>query len=94
MMPMRAPGSREGGFGLRRESTSTPTTAVALAGGAQGWLLRRTLLVERLMLIAAGLALVYPKPVFDAIGIGLVLAVLAMQKLVKRSQELETGTPK
>jgi TRAP transporter 4TM/12TM fusion protein len=67
---------------------------VALAGGAQGWLLRRTLLPERLMLIAAGLALVYPKPIFDAIGIGLVLAVLAIQKLVRGSAESDAGVPR
>src|SRR5882724_6737487 len=47
----------------------------ALAGGVQNWLLRETSLVERVMLIVAGLLLVYPKPLFDFIGIGLVLAV-------------------
>jgi TRAP-type uncharacterized transport system fused permease subunit len=57
-------------------------------------LLRRTLLPERLMLIAAGLALVYPKPIFDAIGIGLVLAVLAIQKLVRGSAESDAGVPR
>jgi TRAP transporter 4TM/12TM fusion protein len=67
---------------------------VALAGGAQGWLLRRTFAAERIMLIAAGLALVYPKPLFDAIGIGLVLAVLAMQKLVRRSAGSNAELPK
>ena len=53
---------------------------VALAGGVQGWLFRKTLLAERLLLIAAGLFLVYPKPMFDAIGIGLVAVVVAMQR--------------
>jgi hypothetical protein len=33
------------------------------------------------MLIVAGLALVYPKPLFDAIGIALVALVLAVQFL-------------
>ncbi len=53
----------------------------ALAGGVQGWLLKRTNLPERLLLIAAGLALVYPHPLADAVGIALIVAVLAMQKL-------------
>jgi TRAP transporter 4TM/12TM fusion protein len=56
----------------------------ALAGGVQNWLLRKTSLIERVMLIAAGLLLVYPKPLFDFIGIVLVLAVLAMQKVLRR----------
>jgi len=53
----------------------------ALAGGVQGWALRRTNLFERALLIVAGLALVYPKPLADAVGIALVLLVLGMQLL-------------
>jgi len=53
----------------------------ALAGGIQGWALRRTTWIEQGMLIVAGLALVYPKPLFDAIGIALVALVLAVQFL-------------
>jgi len=56
---------------------------VALAGGAQGWLLKKTNLLERVLLVAAGLALVYPKPLADAIGIVLICLVVAMQKLRK-----------
>ena len=52
----------------------------ALAGGAQGWLLKKTNIVERLFLIVAGVALVYPHVLADGIGIGLILVVLAMQK--------------
>jgi TRAP-type uncharacterized transport system fused permease subunit len=54
---------------------------VALAGGVQGWFLRKALLLERLMLVAAGLMLVYPLPIFDVFGIGLMIAVIAAQKL-------------
>jgi len=53
----------------------------ALAGGVQGWLIRRTTWIEQWMLIAAGLALVYPKALADAIGIALVVIVLALQFL-------------
>jgi len=54
---------------------------VALAGGLQGWLLRRTNLLERWMLIVSGLALVYPTRFSDAVGFGLFLLVLVLQKL-------------
>jgi TRAP-type uncharacterized transport system fused permease subunit len=52
---------------------------VALAGGLQGWLLRRTTVYERWMLIVAGFLLVYPTSAADVIGFVLVLVVLAMQ---------------
>jgi TRAP-type uncharacterized transport system fused permease subunit len=51
----------------------------ALAGGFQGWALKRTTLPERAMLIVAGFALVYPSAVADVIGFGLLAAALAMQ---------------
>jgi len=55
-----------------------------LAGGLQGWLLRKTNFVERWMLIIAGLMLVYPKEMFDVIGFALAVAVIVMQKLRTR----------
>ena len=54
---------------------------VALAGGLQGWLLKRTTGVERAMLIIAGLMLAYPVALFDYIGFALLLATAALQKL-------------
>jgi len=53
----------------------------ALATGFQGWALKRTTTIERWMLIAAGIALVYPGAVADLIGFGLFAAVLIMQYL-------------
>jgi len=53
----------------------------ALATGTQGWLLRRCGIVERCILIACGLALVYPAPASDLIGIFGVAVVLAWQIL-------------
>jgi TRAP transporter 4TM/12TM fusion protein len=53
----------------------------ALAGGLQGWLLRRTTIIERWALIVAGIMLAYPAPLFDLIGIALVIAVVALQRL-------------
>jgi len=55
----------------------------ALAGGLQGWLFRRTLLVERWMLIAAGFLMVYPTATSDLIGFALIAAVVLLQ-LFKR----------
>ena len=53
----------------------------ALAAGVQGWLFKRTNGLERWLLIAAGLALVYPKPMFDYIGIVLIMIAVVLQKL-------------
>ena len=53
----------------------------ALATGTQGWLLRRCGVAERIVLIIAGLALVYPAPASDFVGIIGVAAVIAWQKL-------------
>ena len=55
----------------------------ALAGGMQGWLFKRTTSFERWLLIIAGLALVYPKALFDYIGIALIVMVIVLQKLRK-----------
>ena len=59
---------------------------VALAGGLQGWLLRKTTSPERWMLIVAGLALVYPTTFSDILGLMLVTVVIVLQKM-------RSGTP-
>jgi TRAP transporter 4TM/12TM fusion protein len=58
---------------------------LALAGGVENWFLKKTTLYERLMLIVAGLALVYPQPLYDIAGFGLLAAVIVLQKLKKES---------
>lgn len=65
---------------------------VALAGGLQGWLFRQTSGLERWMLIIAGLMLVYPRAMFDVIGLGLVVAVLVLQKLRKTPPHAPAGS--
>lgn len=60
---------------------------LALAGGAQGWLLRKTNIVERFLLVAAGLCLVYPKAMYDFIGMAL-LAFALFSQLVRRYHAL------
>jgi TRAP transporter 4TM/12TM fusion protein len=62
------------------EVTLTAAVGIAaLAGGFQGWVIKRSTMIERGMLIVAGVALVYPGRAADAIGFGLVIAALAMQ---------------
>ena len=58
----------------------------ALAGGVDGWFLRRANWFERVLLVAGGLMLVYSSPIFDAVGLGLVALVILIQKFTpKRS---------
>jgi TRAP transporter 4TM/12TM fusion protein len=59
----------------------------ALAGGVEDWFLKRTTLYERMMLIAAGLLLVYPIAICDIIGFGLMTLVVVLQKLRKSDRE-------
>jgi TRAP transporter 4TM/12TM fusion protein len=63
----------------------------ALAGGVENWFLKKTTFYERVMLIVAGLALVYPKPLYDFIGLGLIAVVIISQKLRKGEQPSLTG---
>jgi TRAP transporter 4TM/12TM fusion protein len=53
----------------------------ALACGIENRLFRKTAFYERIMLIIAGLMLVYPTPLYDAIGIGLIIIVVILQKI-------------
>ncbi len=55
----------------------------ALAGGVENWFLKKTVIYERIMLIAAGLLLVYPIAFYDAVGFGLMIVVIISQKLRK-----------
>ncbi len=74
------------------EVTLTAAVGIAaLAGGFQGWALLRTTLIERVMLIVAGFALVYPSMMADIIGFGLAAAVLVMQWLRRRATMAAPG---
>jgi len=64
----------------------------ALAAGMSGWLVRKTNWVERPILLAAGLILVYPSPAADILGVGLVAAVALWQWRTKK-QDLEAKPP-
>ncbi len=55
----------------------------AIAAGINGWLLRKTTLLERILLIAAGILLIYPTTGPDLIAAALVAAVVIFQTLTK-----------
>ncbi len=64
------------------EVTLTAAVGIAaLAAGFQGWAIKQTTIIERVMLVVAGFALVYPSASADLVGFGLVIAALAMQYL-------------
>jgi TRAP transporter 4TM/12TM fusion protein len=63
---------------------------MALCGAFQGWLFKKTAWYERLLLFVAGVMLVYPKTLFDAVGFALVAVVLATQWF--RKPEVSTRT--
>ena len=58
----------------------------ALAGAMQNWMFKRTTWLERWLLIAAGLALVYPKALLDYIGVAL-LAVVVVSQMMRKTVE-------
>ena len=71
------------------EVTLTAAAGVAaLAGGFQGWALKRPTWPERAMLIVAGFALVYPNAMADVLGFSLLIAALGMQVLRKELQPI------
>ena len=55
-------------------------TMAVLAAGAQGWLLKRTTLIERAMLIVGGVMMLVPQPLWDALGFALAIGVVVLQK--------------
>jgi TRAP transporter 4TM/12TM fusion protein len=57
----------------------------ALACGVQGWMFTRTTLLERAMLVAAGLLLVYPATWADLAGAGLIAIPIVLQRMRLRT---------
>jgi TRAP transporter 4TM/12TM fusion protein len=64
------------------EVTITAAIGIAaLAAGFQGWALRKTTWVERVLFVVAGLALTWPTWIGDVVGLALVVGVMALQYL-------------
>jgi TRAP-type uncharacterized transport system fused permease subunit len=70
-------------FDIATVSLTAMIGIAALAAGVQNWLFKKTTAFERWLLIVAGLALVYPKAMFDYIGIALIVLAIVLQKLRK-----------
>jgi TRAP transporter 4TM/12TM fusion protein len=66
---------------------------LALGAGLTGWLLVKTTGFERILLIAAGLVLVYPSLLQDIIGFSLFAAALLLQVLSRRSPPRDSAQP-
>jgi TRAP-type uncharacterized transport system fused permease subunit len=62
-------------------STSAVIGVMCLAAGLQGYLLREARWWERVLLVVAALLLIKPGYISDAIGLVLLAAVIAAQKL-------------
>jgi TRAP-type uncharacterized transport system fused permease subunit len=62
-------------------TASAAVGLAGLAGGLTGWLLGKTTLLERGLLVTAGLVLVYPSLWQDIIGLALFAAALLFQYL-------------
>ena len=56
---------------------------LALAGGVDGWFFKKTNFVERMLLILAGLSLMYPAGWADIVGIALMAITVLSQKIRK-----------
>lgn len=64
----------------------------ALVAGAGGWLLHRATWVQRGLLLASGLLLVYPLAMGDVIGLSLFAAVVAWQYMTRSGAATEGPT--
>jgi len=75
-------------WGIIHVTTTAALGIAALACGVQGWMFSRTTALERVLLIAAGLLLVYPTTWADLAGTALVVAALLLQRLRLRRPAL------
>jgi TRAP-type uncharacterized transport system fused permease subunit len=64
---------------------------IALAGVAEGWRLAQTNALERVLLLVAGLLLVYPKAAYDAIGFALLVVAVVLQLVRRRTALAASG---
>lgn len=63
----------------------------ALTMGVGGWLLEKTAWPERIILIVAGLLLIYPSQSLDVVGLGLFGIVFARQWFSRRAARMNKG---
>jgi TRAP-type uncharacterized transport system fused permease subunit len=63
---------------------SASVGVVCLSGGLAGWLLTRTALWQRILLVIAGISLIHSNAITDAAGIFLFVTVLLVQRFDAR----------
>ena len=66
-------------------SVTAAVGLAALAAGLTGWMLMKTTWLERGLLLAAGLVLVYPSLIQDVIGLALFASAGALQYFRRRA---------
>ncbi|MFA7468054.1 MAG: DUF3394 domain-containing protein, partial [Desulfotomaculaceae bacterium] len=64
---------------------------IALASAVEGWLVRAANIIERVVLFAAALTLIFPGIVTDTIGLSLFILVFVWQKYIKKGPSV--GVP-
>lgn len=60
---------------------------ILLSAGLMGWLLKEATLLERAMLVAGAICLIKPGLWTDLVGLGLLMAVILIQKVWHRSEQ-------
>jgi TRAP-type uncharacterized transport system fused permease subunit len=82
----------QGDIGSILFATLTAVVGItALTMGAGGWLIRKASWLERIILIAAGLLLVYPSPDLDVVGLVLFAVVFVYQYLRNKREKVVTS---
>jgi TRAP-type uncharacterized transport system fused permease subunit len=71
---------RGSAFEVVRVAIAAAIGIAALACAVQGFMFRRTTWLERIALVVAGIIFLYPSEGFDAAGVVLVAAVVALQR--------------
>ncbi len=66
----------------------------ALAAGMDGWMFKEATWYERIILVGAGVALVYPSLIFDVSGLALVAVAALSQKVLRKTNRNLTPAPR
>jgi len=65
---------------------------VVLAAGLKGYMIRRTFIIERLLLLIAGISLIDTKLVINILTLAIVCGIVIMQVLIKEKKVNEIAS--